>query len=109
MDRPTMLRSIITWLRAGDPHGGLRGYHIPLLPLLPLLGRRLTDDEVRDVAATVIDQTEQPPTSRVDIAVQISQITEKMPSQEDTERVHSVLAAAGWDLDEPGPPGGASS
>jgi Protein of unknown function (DUF3349) len=89
------LAKIVAWLNAGYPEG------VPgpdRVPLLALLKRRLTDDEVKAVAQDLIDRGE---FDHVDIGVLITQITDELPSPEDIERVRARLAAKGWPLDGP--------
>jgi hypothetical protein len=88
------LTSIIEWLRAGYPEG------IPptdYFPVLALLTRRLSNDEVKVVAREVMQHGD---FDDVDIGVLISQITDQLPSPEDIERVRARLAAKGWPLDD---------
>ena len=88
------LTSIIEWLRAGYPDG------IPptdYFPVLALLTRRLSNDEVKVVAREVMQH---PDFDDVDIGVLITQITDQLPSPEDIERVRKRLAAKGWPLDD---------
>lgn len=68
------------------------------MPLLALLKRRLTDDEVNAVTRALMDRGEYDP---VDIGVLITEITDELPSPEDVERVRARLAAKGWPLDDP--------
>lgn len=87
------LNSIVTWLHAGYPDG------IPptdYFPVLELLSRRLTNDEVKAVARELMRRGH---FDQVDIGVMITQITDKLPSREDVERVRERLAARGWQLD----------
>jgi Protein of unknown function (DUF3349) len=89
------LAKIIAWVNAGYPE------EVPgpdRVPLLALLKRRLTDEEVNAVAQDLIHRGKFEP---VDISVLITQITQKMPSAEDIERVRRRLAAKGWPLDDP--------
>ncbi len=89
------LAKIVAWVNAGYPEG------VPgpdRVPLLALLKRRLTDDEVKAVAQALMDRGEVDP---VDIGVLITQITDELPSPEDIERVRERLAAKGWPLDDP--------
>jgi hypothetical protein len=89
------LHRIVNWLRAGYPEG------IPptdYIPLLALLSRRLTNDEVETVARELMDRGE---FDNVDIGVAITQITDESPSPGDVERVRARLAAKGWPLDDP--------
>jgi hypothetical protein len=89
------LHRIVNWLRVGYPQG------IPptdYIPLLALLSRRLTNDEVETVAKELMDSGE---FDNVAIGVAITQITDESPSPEDVERVWARLAAKGWPLDDP--------
>jgi Protein of unknown function (DUF3349) len=88
------LTSIIEWLRAGYPEG------IPptdYFPVLALLSRRLSNDEVKVVAREVMQHGD---FDDVDIGVLITQITDQLPSPDDIERVRARLAAKGWPLDD---------
>lgn len=89
------LARIVAWITAGYPDG------VPgpdRVPLLALLTRRLTGDEVKLVASALMDREE---FDHVDIGVLITQITDELPSPEDVERVRERLAAKGWPLDDP--------
>jgi hypothetical protein len=89
------LHGIVNWLRAGYPQG------IPptdYIPLLALLSRRLTNDEVETMAKELMDRGE---FDNVDIGVAITQITDEPPSPDDVQRVRARLAAKGWPLDDP--------
>jgi Protein of unknown function (DUF3349) len=88
------LTSIVTWLRAGYPEG------IPptdYFPVLALLSRRLSSDEVKAVASELMQRGG---FDDVDIGVLITQITDELPSPADIERVRVRLAAKGWPLDD---------
>jgi len=89
------LNAIVTWLRAGYPEG------IPppdYVPLIALLSRRLSNDEVKAVAKELMDRGD---FDHIDIGVLIVQTTDELPTPEDVERVRSRLAAKGWPLDDP--------
>jgi hypothetical protein len=88
------LTSIVAWLRAGYPEG------VPptdYFPLLALLSRRLTNDEVQAVASELMQRGE---FDQIDIGVVITQFTDELPTPEDIERVRERLAAKGWPLDD---------
>lgn len=90
MPRPPVLDSIINWLRAGYPQG------VPeqdYLPLLALLARRLTNDEVAEVAAELDRQDH--PVDSIDIGTLITKITNELPRNEDVDRVRTQLSTAG--------------
>lgn len=118
MALPPVLNSIVGWLRAGYPYGVPEQDYVPLLALL---ARRLTTDEVSAVAAELARQVE--PTSAADsasatngsttatngstnatngstvdngdIGVMITKITNELPREEDISRVRTQLATAG--------------
>ena len=88
------LNSIVAWLRAGYPDG------VPptdYFPLLALLSRRLSTDEVKAVSRALMQRGD---FDDVDIGVLITQFTDQLPSPEDIERVRARLAAKGWPLDD---------
>ncbi|KKW63253.1 DUF3349 domain-containing protein [Mycolicibacterium elephantis] len=92
------LAKIVAWITDGYPEG------VPgpdRVPLLALLKRRLTDDEVKAVARELMNRGE---FDNADIGVLITQITDNLPSVDDVERVRSRLAAKGWPLDDPRDP-----
>jgi hypothetical protein len=89
------LAKIVAWINAGYPEG------VPgpdRVPLMSLLNRRLSNDEVKAVARELIDRGE---FDHVDIGVLITQTTDELPRPEDVERVRERLAARGWPLDDP--------
>jgi hypothetical protein len=89
------LNAIVSWLRAGYPEG------VPphdYMPVLALLSRRLTTDEVTAVASELMQRGD---FDQVDIGVAITQITDELPSSDDIEMVRKRLAAKGWPLDDP--------
>jgi hypothetical protein len=113
MALPPVLNSIVSWLKAGYPYGVPDSDYIPLLALL---ARRLTSEEVAAVAAelgrqvepssngsTPVDDTpaqDQAATGGAtvdngDIGVLITKITNELPRAEDIARVRAHLDAAG--------------
>ena len=91
------LTRIVAFLRAGYPEGVPTNDYIPLLALLR---RRLSDDEVVAVA-TELMSTGHTPVEGTDVRVAITRLTDEMPSPEDTERVERRLIAAGWPVTDP--------
>jgi hypothetical protein len=87
------LTSVVAWLRAGYPDG------IPptdYFPVLALLSRRLSTDEVKAVAR---EFKHSPDFDDVDIGVLITRLTDELPAPDDVERVRERLAKKGWPLD----------
>ena len=89
---PPLLSSIVNWLRAGYPNGVPAADYVPLLAIL---ARRLSNDEVRQVAQALVDSGTLP-TDEVDIGVLITKVTDEMPRDEDVQRVRERLVEAGW-------------
>jgi hypothetical protein len=87
-----LLARIVAYLRAGYPEGVPANDYVPLLALLR---RRLSDDEVLAVA-TELMSTAPAPVENADVRVAITKLTDDLPSSEDTERVERRLVAAGW-------------
>ena len=87
---------IVGFLRAGYPEGiPTRDY----VPLLALLRRRLSDDDVIAIAAQVISRNDRS-VDIADVRVAITKLTDEMPSPEDAERVRQRLAAVGWPVED---------
>jgi hypothetical protein len=89
------LNSVVAWLRAGYPDG------IPptdYFPVLALLSRRLSHDEVKQIAREFKHSAG---FDDVDIGVLITRLTDELPSPEDIERVRERLATKGGPLDNP--------
>ena len=99
----TRLAGVLDWLREGYPAG------VPpkdYIPLLALLRRRLTEDEVREIAHEIAA-----PGNGADgvnglggpaeIGVQITKLTDAMPSPEDIALVEERLVSHhGWPVDD---------
>lgn len=89
------LRNIVSWLRSGYPDG------VPeqdYLPILALLSRGLSKDEVAQIAREL---KHVPDLGFVDIGAEILRITDWLPAPADIERVRAKLATYGWPLDNP--------
>ncbi|WP_280204727.1 DUF3349 domain-containing protein [Nocardia farcinica] len=85
---PPFLQAILDWLRAGYPEGVPESDYIPLLAVLR---RRLSDDEVAEIASAVYGSGD-----RTDIQVLITKVTNEMPSEQDVARVQERLAGREW-------------
>ena len=98
--RATFLVRALEWLRAGYPSGIPRQDYVVLLGLLR---RKLTEQEVREIAHTLAGTTHpgNGPITREDIEQMISDATLQNASAEDIQRVSAHLAAGGWPLADP--------
>lgn len=99
-DRSNFLSRSVDWLRAGYPAGVPRQDYVALLGLLR---RKLTEVEVRKIAESLADQSQQTadPISTQDIEDMINDEVLQKASPEDVARVSSHLAAGGWPLVDP--------
>jgi hypothetical protein len=89
------LSAFIAFLRAGYPAGApATGY----VPLLALLERRVTDSEVAAISRKLVAPRRRP-IDTADIGVEITHVTDEMPSVDDIVRVRQRLTAS----DHPGP------
>ena len=94
---------VVTFLRAGYPHGVPATDYVPLIALLR---RRLSDDEVVGVVSELVAGGVLP-IDATDIRVAISKITDEMASPDEVERVQQRLRDGGWPIDDRlGGPGG---
>ena len=91
-----VLTRVVGFLRAGYPKGVPAHDYIPLLALLR---RRLSDDEVIAVATELMAEGRMP-VDGADVRVAITKLTDEMPLPEDTERVKRRLAAVGWPVND---------
>jgi hypothetical protein len=83
--------SIVAFLRAGYPAGMPAVGYAPLLALLP---RRVSDDEIRLIIRKLVPRRR--PVDNVDVGVEITRVTNEMPSVDDIGRVQNRLT--GQDL-----------
>lgn len=83
--------SIVAFLRAGYPSGAPPFGYVPLLALLP---RRISDDEVVAITTKLIGRKRRSVDS-ADVGVEITRVTDEMPSLDDIERVQHRLDAMG--------------
>ena len=97
MSLSDVVARMVAFVRAGYPQGVPATDYIPLLALLR---RRLSDDEVTAVATQLAARGEMNIDS-ADIGVAITRITDEIPSPADLERVQRRLDTIGWPT-EPG-------
>jgi len=91
-----VLTKIVEWLRAGYPQGVPERDYVPLLALL---ARRLSHEEIQQITDALI-QHGALPADRVDAGVAITTVTDAMPRDADLERVRAHLVANGWPVGE---------
>lgn len=91
-----LLGRIVDWLRASYPDGVPEQDRVPLLALL---GRRLSDDEVEQVVAELVAQGTLP-ADRVQAGVAITRLTSELPRETDLARVRARLHAVRWPVED---------
>jgi hypothetical protein len=95
-DQATFLENVLEWLHEGYPEG------IPpkdYFPLLALLRRSLSEDEVVQAARSILrDGDNGGPVTSEQIHDAIHEITEKKPEPAEIHQVAARLASVGWPL-----------
>ncbi|GAC84600.1 hypothetical protein GP2_024_00270 [Gordonia paraffinivorans NBRC 108238] len=95
-NRTPFFESVINWIRKGYPEGVSR---TDFPPLVALLRRELTAEEVTDVAMELVKlYGPREPVTRQQIADAIERVTSAPPTAEDVGRVADRLTAVGWPL-----------
>jgi Protein of unknown function (DUF3349) len=89
--------SVVGWLRAGYPEGVPASDYVPLLAVL---ARRLSVEEVQAVAAQLVSEGRLP-VDDIDIGTMITKVSDDLPREEDVSRVRTRLASGGWPLADP--------
>lgn len=81
--------AVVAFLRAGYPKGAPPFGYVPLLALLP---RRVTDDEITTIARKLF-AAKRRPVDNVDIGVEVTRVTDEVPSADDIKRIQRHLGA----------------
>ena len=80
----------VAFVRAGYPTGmPATGY----VPLAALARRRVCDDEITAITSELVMRRRRWPISTADVGVEITRITNEMPSPDDIERIQRRLDA----------------
>jgi hypothetical protein len=91
MEIPAIVKSVVNWLRAGYPEG------LPVhdyVPIFAVLARRLSDEEVAQVAVELVREGDV--RSETAMREAILSVTLELPSEKDMARVSDRLAEVGW-------------
>ena len=94
----TVLDNVLSWLHDGYPEG------VPpkdYFPLLALLKRSLTEEEVVKAAQTVLKGTNSNTVTEAEIRAAVHAVTAQEPNPEELHQVASRLASVGWPLAVP--------
>ena len=89
MSKPSFLDAIVGWLREGYPQGVPAQDYVPLLALLR---RRLTEDEIAQIVQE-LSRDGRVPVDSIDIGATITKVTDALPSEDDINRVREHLPA----------------
>jgi uncharacterized protein (DUF2267 family) len=95
-EQKSLFESVLRWLHEGYPEG------VPpkdYFPLLALLKRSLTEEQVVKAVQTLLRGTDgDTPVTPDEIRDAIRKVTEKEPNPEEMNQVASRLASVGWPL-----------
>lgn len=95
---PNFLQSVLGWLHSVYPDGIPRTDYYPLLALLK---RTLTEDEVVQAAFSVLKGSDpDDPVTADQIRAAIRETTEKEPTGLEINQVAARLASVGWPLSD---------
>ena len=94
-DTEGLLARVVAWLKKGYPTGVPQQDYVPIIAILR---RRLTDNEVSQVAELLSDD-ETMPLDRAAIGAAIVKVKDEMPTEADFARVHAHLDES--ELDAP--------
>jgi len=99
----SLIGRILDWLTAGYPEG------IPAIdrfPVVAVLKRRLSDDEVRQMVAALTAKgspaMDDGSITLEEVEEHIARVLKEQPSDDEIRRVSARLAAGGWPLAGPG-------
>lgn len=93
-----VLDSVLNWLQEGYPQGVPRKDYFPLLALLT---RTLTEEEVVLAARSVLLNSDAGTVTPEQIQHAIREVAEKEPNPEEIHQVAARLASVGWPLAAP--------
>ncbi|HEX5142742.1 MAG TPA: DUF3349 domain-containing protein [Mycobacterium sp.] len=91
----SILDSVLSWIHDGYPDGVPQKDYFPLLALLK---RSLTEEEVVEAARSVLHGNESDSVTPEEIRAAIQAVTEKEPSPDEIHQVAARLASVGWPL-----------
>jgi hypothetical protein len=94
-ENPTVLNNVLGWLQDGYPEGVPQKDYFPLLALLK---RSLTEEEVVKAAQSILKSTDSDEVTEDAIRTAVHAVIEKEPNPEEIHQVASRLASVGWPL-----------
>jgi hypothetical protein len=97
-ENQSVLENVLGWLHKGYPEGVPQKDYFPLLALLK---RSLTEEQVIAAAQSVLRGSESDTVTEDEIRDAIHKLTEQEPNPEEIHQVASRLASVGWPLAAP--------
>ncbi|MGE2714288.1 DUF3349 domain-containing protein [Mycolicibacterium litorale] len=97
-DNAGVMDKVLGWLREGYPQG------VPpkdYFPLLALLKRSLTEEEVVRAAQSILRSTDSDTVTEDEIRTAVHEVIAKEPNPEEVHQVAARLASVGWPLAAP--------
>jgi hypothetical protein len=94
-ENQTVLDNVLGWLHQGYPQGGPQKDYFPLLALLK---RSLTEEEVVKAAQSILKSSNSDTVTESEIREAVHAVIEKEPNPEEIHQVASRLASVGWPL-----------
>jgi hypothetical protein len=91
----TVLDNVLGWLHEGYPEGVPQKDYFPLLALLK---RSLTEEEVVKAAQSILKTTDSETVTEDQIRDAVHAVIEKEPNPEEIHQVAARLASVGWPL-----------
>jgi ribonuclease I len=93
-----VLDNVLGWLHQGYPEGVPQKDYFPLLALLK---RSLTEEEVVKAAQAVLTRSESDTVTEDEIRTAVHTVIEKEPNPDEIHQVAARLASVGWPLATP--------
>lgn len=95
-DNPNLMENVLAWLHEGYPEGVPRKDYFPLLALLK---RSLTEDEVIKAAQSILKTgDDDTPVTADEIRAAVHGVIAQEPNPEELHQVAARLASVGWPL-----------
>jgi hypothetical protein len=94
-ENKSVFDNVLGWLNQGYPEG------VPpkdYFPLLALLKRSLTEDEVVKAAQSILRSSNGDTVTEAEIQTAVQSVIDKEPNPEEIHQVASRLASVGWPL-----------
>ena len=91
----TVLDNVLGWLHQGYPEGVPQTDYFPLLALLK---RSLTEDEVIQAAQAILKDSDSETVTEDEIRTAVQAVIDKEPNPEEIHQVAARLASVGWPL-----------